>query len=187
MQKLLAALPAQLNAVVLVCLHRPVERESELAKILARKTRLPIFIPRQGEILRPGACYLGRPRAHLTVDPGLVAHFVNDGFYRVHNIDLLFSSLARSAGPSAIGVLLSGLLSDGVEGLRAIKSTGGRALVQSPSSAEFDELPRNALAHDGQIDKVADVEELSAEIVRLVGGTAALTSVDYDESQRATS
>lgn len=168
-QELMGALPQPFRAILIVCLHRPVERQSALPEILSRASLLPVVIPRQGELLRPGVCYLGLPGTHLAVGPQLVAQLVHDGFYRAHNIDLLFSSLARNAGPRTIGVLLSGMLKDGVEGLRAIKEAGGKALAQSPSDAKFGSLPLNALAHDGPIDMVAPVAALATEIGRMIG------------------
>lgn len=172
LSKLLHALPADLPAAVLVTLHRPVERESQLHHVLAQVSRLPVVVARQGEQLRPGKCYLGSPYRHLTVGPGLVANLVHDGFYRGHNIDLLFSSLARNAGKRTIGVVLTGLLKDGTQGLVALKEAGGKALVQSLVEARFDDMPRSAIAFDGPIDKIAPIGELAREICRLVHSSA---------------
>ena len=166
--KLVHALPADLPAAVLVALHRPVAGESQLQQILARVSRLPVIVARQGERLRPGVCYLGSPSRHLTVGPGLVANLVHDGFYRAHNIDLLFSSLARNAGKRAIGVVLSGLLKDGTQGLVALKEAGGKALVQSLGEASFKDMPRSAIEFDGAVDSIAPIAELAHEICRLV-------------------
>jgi len=171
--KLLQALPADLPATVLITMHRPVARESHLQQILSRASRLPVVIARQGEKLQARRCYLGTPNLHLTVGPGLVARLVHDGFYRGHNIDLLFSSLARNAGPQTVGVVLSGLLKDGTQGLNALKEAGGKALVQSPAEAAYKEMPRSAAEFDGPVDMIAPVHELAQEICRLVHGTSA--------------
>jgi two-component system chemotaxis response regulator CheB len=168
LSKLLRALPADLPAAVLVTLHRPVARDSQLHRILAHVSRLPVVVARQGERLRPGKCYLGSPSHHLTVGPGMVANLVHNGFYRAHNIDLLFSSLARNAGKRTIGVVLSGLLKDGTQGLVALKEAGGKALVQSPGEASFKDMPRSAIEFDGAVDRIAPIDELAQEICRLV-------------------
>jgi len=65
-------------------------------------------------------------------------------------IDLLFSSLARDQGERAIGVVLSGMGSDGTLGPQAIKSLGGLTLAQSPKSAQFDSMHRHRHAVPGQ-------------------------------------
>lgn len=168
LSKLLRALPMDLPAAVLVTLHRPVARDSQLQQILARVSRLPVVVARQGERLLPGKCYLGSPSRHLTVGPGLVANLVHDGFYRGHNIDLLFSSLARNAGKRTVGVVLSGLLKDGTQGLVALKEAGGKALVQSPGEAAFKDMPCSAIEFDGAVDRIAPIGELAHEICRLV-------------------
>ncbi len=168
LSKLLHALPPDLPAVVLVTLHRPVARESLLQQVLSHVSRLPVVVARSGELLCPGKCYLGAPSHHLTVGPGLVATLVHDGPSRGRSIDLLFDSLARNAGPRTIGVVLSGLLKDGTQGLAALKAAGGKALVQSPDEARFKEMPRSAIAFAGPVDKVGPISELAQEICRLV-------------------
>jgi two-component system chemotaxis response regulator CheB len=94
---------------------------------------------------------------------------IQDGFYRGHCIDALFCSVALHVGAHAIGVILSGLLKDGTLGLRAIKEAGGIALVQSPQEAAYADMPESAIAHDGRIDLVADLDALAREICDLVG------------------
>jgi two-component system chemotaxis response regulator CheB len=101
-----------------------------------------------------------------------VAKLIHDGFYRGHNIDLLFNSLARNAGARTIGVVLSGLMKDGSQGLAALKEAGGIALVQSPGEAGVKEMPRSAIEFDGPVDKVAPIEALAREICRLVRPSA---------------
>src|SRR5438067_1593663 len=108
--RLLAQLPADLPASVLVVLHRPHEQTSSLREILTRKTRLRVVLAREDEALEHGTCYIGEPRRHLTLGPDSRLHLLVDGFYRGHCIDALFCSLARHAGKRTIGVILSGAL-----------------------------------------------------------------------------
>jgi two-component system chemotaxis response regulator CheB len=166
---LLAGLPAGLPAAVLVVLHRAVERESRLAEVLARRTRLRVVTAHEGDALTQGVCYVGTPAQHLTIDRDLRITLLRDGFYRGHSIDALFHSLARHAGPRTIGVVLSGLQKDGTLGLLAIKESGGVAFVQDPAEALYAEMPTSAIAADGQIDLVAPVSALAREIRRRVG------------------
>jgi two-component system chemotaxis response regulator CheB len=103
-------------------------------------------------------------------------HLLPDSFYRGRNIDALFCSLARHAGPRTIGVVLTGYLSDGTLGLKAIKEAGGIALVQSPQDAAIPDMPNSAIKHDGPIDVVAPLHFLTSEICRLVGEPPGLVS-----------
>jgi two-component system chemotaxis response regulator CheB len=164
---LLRDLPSTLKAAVLVVLQRPPEYLSSLPELLSRSTQLHIVVPKEGERLREGFCYVGTPGSHLTVGPDMRIHLLEDGFYRSHNIDALFQSLAQHAGPRTIGVVLTGVLKDGTLGLKAIKHGGGVALVQSPEQASYPDMPRNAIRHGGNIDLVGPIHKLAIEICRL--------------------
>jgi two-component system chemotaxis response regulator CheB len=167
-EALLMRLPPDLPAAVLIVLHRPPERVSFLPEILARLTCMRVVVAHEGEQLEYGTCYVGDPSCHLMVGPGPTFHLLPDSFYRAHNVDALFQSLAQHAGPRVIGVILSGMLKDGSLGLKGIKEAGGLAMVQSPEEALFKEMPQNAIDHDGRIDFVGPVDALAAEICRAV-------------------
>ena len=137
--------------------------------MLERATALRVKLAYQDEVLKPGSCYVAPPDRHLTLGSDGRINLLPDGFYRGHGIDALFTSLAHRAGGRAIGVVLSGVLGDGTVGLKAIKDAGGAALVQSPSEAEFPQMPQNAIAYDGAVDLIAPVDVLAGEIVRRAG------------------
>jgi chemotaxis response regulator CheB len=160
---------ADIDAIVLVVLHRPANRASYLRDILLRNVRMPVVVARHGERLHEGVCYIGEPSQHLMVDSGLHADLLPDHRYTTRNIDELFISLARHFGPRTIGVVLSEQLDDGTRGLAAIKRAGGIAMVQSPQEAAYPDMPRNAINYDGPVDLVAPTSDLTAEIIRLTG------------------
>ena len=81
-------------------------------------------------------------------------------------IDALFRSAALSRGGQTIGVLLTGLLDDGVAGLAAVKKSGGRTVVQDPADAAFPDMPRNAL-DAVEVDHVAGLAEVPALLQEL--------------------
>jgi two-component system chemotaxis response regulator CheB len=168
---LMRRLPADLPACVLVVLHRAPSVHSHLAGIIARNAHMSVLLAEEGAVLERGTCLIGSPDRHLTVTPDLRVHLAHDSFYRAHNIDALFNSLARCAGARTIGVILSGALKDGALGLRAIRESGGVALVQSPSNATFPEMPQSAIAFDGPIDFIGSADALAEEICRRVGCT----------------
>jgi two-component system, chemotaxis family, protein-glutamate methylesterase/glutaminase len=168
-RQLLERLPGDLPASVLVVLHRSIERISSLQQVLACKSKLHVVVPHQGEPLRHGICYVGEPDKHLTIGPHSHLNLLPDHFYRTHNIDALFSSLARHAGSRTVGVILSGMLKDGSFGLKAIKEAGGMTLVQSPQEAAYREMPLSAIKYAGSIDLVAPIDGLAVEICRLTG------------------
>lgn len=167
--RLLGQLPADLNASVIIALHRPADLASYLQAILERAAKLHVKLAEEGEALRSGDCYVAPPDQYLTLAPDERIHLLPDGFHRRHNIDTPFSSLAHRAGDRTIGVVLSGALGDGTLGLKAIKEAGGVALVQRPSEADFPQMPENAIAYDGAIDLIAPIDVLAKEIVSRTG------------------
>jgi chemotaxis response regulator CheB len=82
------------------------------------------------------------------------------------NLDLLFQSIAKAFGPNAVGVILSGMGHDGTEGLKAIKVAGGTAIAELPESAEFPEMPRNAV-ETGLMDWVLSSDTIGNKLVEL--------------------
>src|SRR5262249_3222071 len=105
LQSLLEAM-SDIDAIVLVVLHRPANRASYLRDILLRNVRMPVVVARHGERLHKGACYIGEPSQHLMVDSDLRADLLPDHRYTTRNIDELFISLARHFGARTIGVVL---------------------------------------------------------------------------------
>jgi two-component system chemotaxis response regulator CheB len=166
---LVSLLPPDLAAAVLIVVHRDPGRISHLHQVLSRRSKLRILIPDEGYRLDEGVCVVSTPERHLTIGPGLQVHLMPDHFYRSHNVDALFNSLARNAGSRTIGVILSGLLKDGTAGLKAIKESGGIALVQSLEEAAYPDMPASAIRHNRSIDMIAPVAGLASEISRLAG------------------
>jgi two-component system chemotaxis response regulator CheB len=165
--QLLRFLPTDLPAVVIAVIHRDPQTQSPLLKTLNLYSSIPVGIPNDGQPLRPGVCYIGGSQGHLMLAQGMRIRTVQDGFYKFHNVDALFTSAARHAGSRVIGVVLSGLQKDGTEGLIAIKEAGGTALVQLPDEASYSEMPLNAIKNV-VVDFIGPVKDLAREICRLV-------------------
>jgi two-component system chemotaxis response regulator CheB len=173
LKRIVAELPADLPATLLVTLHLHPRSTSILPDILGREGALPAAFARQGETMRRGRIYVAPPDAHLLVDGErlLVRRGPMENGARPA-IDPMFRSAAASFGGRAVGVILTGYLNDGSSGLRAIKRCGGTAIVQDPDDAEVPDTPSNALAAT-QVDHVVPVAELPALLRRLVAEPAA--------------
>jgi two-component system, chemotaxis family, protein-glutamate methylesterase/glutaminase len=168
---LLRALPRPLAAVVLVVLHRPVDRISHLREVLATATQAPVIVAREGVTFEPGRIYIGEPAHHLTLIGGNVASLVAgaENEHRNRTVDLLFRSLAEHAGASAIGIVLSGSLDDGARGLAAIHDAKGMTMVLTPDRQGHPGMPENAIDYDGPVDVVGSPRIIARELTRLVG------------------
>ena len=165
--RLVAALPADLPYALLVALHMPARSPSVLARILDRSGPLPAVTATDGERLEAGRIYVSVPDRHLLVrDHRIVlSEGPTENGHRPA-INALFRSVALASGHRGVGVLLSGVLDDGVLGLAAIRSRGGCAFVQEPTEALFSAMPQNAIAA-GVVDRTLLVSELGAHLTDL--------------------
>lgn len=161
-------LPASFEGTLIVATHRDPSLEANcLASILENVTRLQVRDPVQGESLVCQTLYVGPPSKALTVE-GDIAHYhrVEEDVQRMERIDVLFEAAARFAGRNAVGVILSGMLWDGIEGLKAIAAAGGRCLVQSPMDAQFDSMPMNAIS-EVDLDLIGSAEEIAGKLISI--------------------
>jgi two-component system chemotaxis response regulator CheB len=167
---LVAALPADFGAAVLVVLHLASGSTSVLPQILSRSGELPAAHAEDGEPVQPGRIYVAPPDSHLRVEDGVVALSAGpkENGYRPA-IDPLFRSAAADYGPRAVGIVLSGALDDGSAGLLAIRLAGGTALVQSPDDALYPSMPNSAIAY-ARPQHVLPVAELGQRVVEIVDG-----------------
>ena len=146
LKEILSRLPNDLPAAVFVVVHLPAQGVEILTKLASNAARMPIHRAESRMSIRKGHIYLAVPDHHLLVsqDYIVLARGPRENMARPA-IDPLFRSAALQYGPRVIGVVLSGLLSDGAAGLNAIKQCGGITLVQDPSDAIANEMPLRAL------------------------------------------
>lgn len=148
LRTVLAGLPADLPAAVLVVTHLSPAHRSILAEVLAKESALPVAPAADGLPARPGHVYVAVPNRHLLIGPDDVLRLSSGPRENRTRpaVNALFRSAARWAGPRVTGVVLSGTLDDGAAGLAAITTRGGAALVQDPGDARFSGMPRAAIA-----------------------------------------
>lgn len=147
LRTLLAALPADFPASVLVVLHIPATGGRALPRILDRAGVLPAAAGIDGEPLRPGRIYVAPPDLHLLVVDGLVRTSRGARQNGVRpSANPLFRSAACYGGPRTIGVVLSGTLDDGALGAATVEQRGGCVIVQDPDDAGHGSMPRCAVA-----------------------------------------
>jgi two-component system chemotaxis response regulator CheB len=140
-----------------------------MRSVTATISHLPVRQAEEGMTIQPGHIYLAVPGCHLLLaETGVIrlGRGPRENMSRPA-IDALFRSAAVAFGPRVIGVLLSGMLNDGVAGLEAIKRCGGYALVQDPNEAVAAEMPRNAL-RKVSIDKTVPTARLGEVVMDMV-------------------
>ena len=189
---LVAGLPRDFPASLLVVVHIPPYAISRLPEILSRSGPLPAAHARHGEAIEPGRIYIAPPDRHLLVRSGWIE--LSRGPRENHcrpAIDPLFRTAARVYGARVIGIILSGALYDGSMGLLAIKTRGGMAIVQDPQEAIVDSMPRRAIERV-EAEHVLPVAEMAAALTDLIrqpviaqGGTSMENAIDPEERLEA--
>jgi two-component system, chemotaxis family, protein-glutamate methylesterase/glutaminase len=171
LRNLVAQLPVDFPAAVLVVLHLPPKGTSVLPQILARAGALPAVAAADGAAVEGGRVYVAPPDCHLLVEGGRLRldHGARTNGHRPA-IDPLFRSVATEYGPASAGVVLSGVLDDGTAGLMAIKQAGGVTLAQDPAEALYEMMPRTAIEivspdHIGTAEQLGKVLALIASAV----------------------
>jgi two-component system chemotaxis response regulator CheB len=172
LQALVPALPAGFPAAVLVVQHIPRGFSRSLAERLASRSALPVREAADGELLLPGTVLVAPAGLHLKLHRrgGTVKVSLDEeprsALHRP-SIDVLMTSVARAYGVHSLGVVLTGMGSDGTAGLRAIRQAGGRTLAESEETAVIYGMPKSAV-EAGVVDRSAPLGHLAAEILAAV-------------------
>jgi two-component system chemotaxis response regulator CheB len=169
LQAIIPRLPADLAAAVLVVQHMPVGFTRSLAERLDQRSALPVREAEDGESVVPGSVLIAPAGRHMKVRKrgGQVKVLLDDEPHSaLHrpSVDVLMASVARAYGGQAVGVVLTGMGSDGVEGLRAIREAGGRTLAESEESCVIYGMPK-AAAEAGVVDRVVTLPRMADEIL----------------------
>lgn len=168
LQQLVAALPQDFPAAVLIVLHVGVQSPSLLPEILTRAGALPAAHPEDGDAIEPGHIYVSPQDNHLVIQNGHlgVIRGPKENRHRP-SVDVLFRSAARAYGNHVIAVVLTGTLDDGAAGMLAIQHRGGTTVVQTPADAMYPNMP-NAVLRSMTPDYVVALREMGALLVKLV-------------------
>lgn len=177
-----AGLDEGLPYPVLVVLHMPSGAPSVLAKIIDRAGPLPAETALHGAPLQPGRIYVAVPDHHLLVDDHrvMLSEGPTENRYRPA-VNALFRSVALTFGPRAIGIVMSGVLDDGVLGSAAIKARCGTTIVQRPDDALYPAMPQNAL-EAGVIDHQVSAADAGRLLMRLAARRTEELVMDPDSS-----
>jgi two-component system CheB/CheR fusion protein len=156
--------PKETDLAFVVVQHLDPTHKGAMVELLQRVTELPVLEVKDRTRVQAGRVYVIPPNRDLSILHG-VLHLIEPAAPRGLRlpIDFFLRSLADDRQERSIGVILSGMGSDGTLGLRAIKEHAGASFVQAPESAKFDGMPRSAI-EAGLADVVAPVEELPGKI-----------------------
>jgi two-component system, chemotaxis family, protein-glutamate methylesterase/glutaminase len=168
--RLLAELPRDFPVPLAIALHIPRGYTGELANRLNRQCAIEVVEASNGLELRPGRAVLARGGEHMTIAPGRQDAFVQIGggyANELHapSVDVLFESAAVRFGSGVLGVVLTGMGSDGLRGARAIHAAGGRVVTEAEESCVVYGMP-GVVKEAGISHAEAPLDNMGALIVQ---------------------
>lgn len=167
LRDLVSKIPDTSGLAYAVVLHLSQDQPSHLDELLRSWSDLPVKRAEHGDAPVPDTIYVCPEGYRVEVDHGTFRLDACVGPNRQRNtIDLFFSSLAKSFGRNACGVVLSGAGSDGTNGIREIKAADGVVFVQNNATARFSSMPESAFA-TGLVDFALPPEEIPAKILEI--------------------
>jgi two-component system chemotaxis response regulator CheB len=153
---------------IIIVLHLPEERRSQLAEVFARRLAMPVLEAIDKQDVEPGTVYFATPGYHLSVeqDRTLSLSLEDRRHHSRPSIDFLFESAAHVYGSGLAAVLLTGANHDGAQGLAEVKNYGGLTIVQDPDDAQVATMPLAALKLQ-QPDHVLPIHGIGRLLVEL--------------------
>jgi len=164
LEQFLRQVPPECGMAFVIVQHLDPTHKGIMPELLQRFTGMEVLQVRDRMKVKPGCVYVIPPNKDMSILHG-VLHLFDPTAPRGLRlpIDFFLRSLAEDLQERSIGVILSGMGSDGTMGLRAIKEKAGLCLVQEPASAKFDSMPRSAI-DAGLADLIAPAEALPGKI-----------------------
>jgi len=173
LETIFAALPSNLPAPMFIVQHLPGEFAESFAKRLDAARGPKVVVAKDGERVTKGIAYLAPGGRHLVLESHAPAAPVirlvdsEPVQYVKPSVDVLFESAAGCFGDHILGIVLTGMGSDGVRGSRHIKASGGRIVVQDEPSSVIYGMAKGVV-NDGSADLVMPLEDIPNEIVRFM-------------------
>lgn len=168
-QKILSAFPADFPAGIVIAQHMPKAFTGPFAKRLDGVSKISVKEAETGDRLAPGHAFVAPGGSHLMVNQKisrielLVTPEPAEALYKP-SANVLVTSVAEAVGRRALGVILTGMGNDGRDGIRILKSKGGRAIAQSDSTCVVYGMPK-AIVDDGLADEVVDIDDMAEAIM----------------------
>jgi len=179
-------LPGDFAVPVVVVQHMPPLFTRLLAERLNSQSQVPVREAEAGKTITPGQVWIAPGNYHMTVvrkGMGVSLQLNQDPPENSCRpaVDVLFRSVAQSYGPNVLGVVMTGMGSDGARGAAHIREAGGEILVQDEASSVVWGMP-GAVVEAGTADKICPLTEISSEIIRRVTSRRQALSVQAPTS-----
>lgn len=170
LRQMLPRFPEQMPVPIVIALHMPIGYTASLARRLNELSALQVIESEEGMEALPGRAILAQAGKHTRLrrreDGVLVAEVTNEPFNTLYrpSVDELFRSAAQVLGSRVLGVVMTGMGSDGTPGAAWIKAQGGLVFAEAESSSVVFGMPR-AAQEAGLVDRMIDLEDLPKQIM----------------------
>jgi two-component system, chemotaxis family, CheB/CheR fusion protein len=163
--KLISSLPASTGMAFILIQHLDPHHKSMMADLLAGHTSMSVLQAADGTTIAPEHLYVIPPGSYLSVKAGTL-HLSEPNARHGARLpfDFLLHSMVEECPARTLGVILSGTGADGALGLKAVHDAGGFTIAQEPEDAEYDGMPKAAIAA-GAIDLILPVDEIAAALI----------------------
>lgn len=172
-EDILTAIPGDLKAAILVIQHMPEKFTKSFAQRLNKISAFRIKEAEESEGVKTGMCLIAPGNYHMEVvnKGGLGKEIHLNQEAGLHGglrpaIDVTMKSAALNFSGKVVGIILTGMGSDGTEGMRAIRGVGGHTIAQSPDSAVIDSMPKSVI-EAGLADEVIPLDKIAQRIIEL--------------------
>lgn len=163
---LLSRLPKNFPLPILIVQHITPGFGAAFADWLNADSALPVLLGKQGQEVKPGNAYVAPDGYHMGVNAHGFIHLTNKEVgYNHHcpSVSYLFEALAKSYGNQSLGLILTGMGSDGAEGLKLIREAGGRTIAQDETSSVVFGMPKEAIKI-GAAEKVVPLSKVWEQV-----------------------
>ena len=173
LQEILPLFPGDLPVPILIVQHMPVGFTQAFAQRLNSLCSIFVREAADREVVRPGAAYIAPAGMHMTVSRSMTSRTLihldthPDNQLHMPSVDVLMKSVAENFRTQAMGVILTGMGSDGVEGMKAIHERGGFTIAQDEPTCAVYGMPR-ACAQLGILNRIVPLQQVPAQIIQSV-------------------
>ena len=180
----LGNVPENSGLAFVIVQHMEKTSKGILVELLQSATTMKVVQAYENISVQPDCVYVIPPNMNMSIKHN-VLHLYD--YFELHNlrlpIDFFFCSLANDMQERSIGVILSGMGTDGTAGLREIKERGGSVFIQEPSSAKFDDMPHSAI-DSGLSDIISTVETMPSKIISYIEDKQHMIMANKDHTDK---
>jgi two-component system CheB/CheR fusion protein len=177
---LVATLPTDFPAPIVIAQHLDPHRPSTLPAILARRSALPVRVVEDQAPLEAGVVFVVPANRHVLITDGTIDLHVNGEGGPTPSINLLLKTAAAQYGEGLIAVILTGMGSDGAAGAHSVKEAGGTVIIQNPDTAAHPSMPRSLAPNT--VDIVANLDRIGPIVADLLRGIEVPSPLENDRA-----